>query len=241
MDWQGRRVLVTGGAGAGPVGYLRTATPTAGTDTMDTYESPRGGGPIVRGKGAYVVRSLQRVIGARWELSDTWYDSSGKETARQTTRTARASLAIEVELVRARGDSASLLITADHATAWIVPQGQAPHLFDGPANGERFATTVVTIAIAKSHPPLGAVFLAPQHTLYGADPLAVRVDSLRVDRHETLYVGPTSRSALVIVRPGGEEIWVDEVTGAELLSRGNAGPGRWWWHIRRGITPPTVR
>ena len=232
-----RERLLTGGPGAGPVGYLRTTSLTAGTDTLDTFESARGGGPITSGNGAYVVRSMRQVGGRRWEVTDTWYDSAGKVTARQSTRTARGSLAIELETVRAAGDSASMFVTPDHVTAWVVPQGKDPRLFDGPATSERFAGAVVAMAIAKSHPAVGAVFLAPQHSLYGGNPIDTRVDSLRVLRRDTLYRGQTPLAVLVLGRGGGE-IWVDETTGAELLSRGNAGPERWWWHIRRGVRPP---
>jgi hypothetical protein len=218
--------------------YLRTTTLTAGTDTLDTFESPRGGGPITRGNGAWVVRSIRQVGGRRWEVSDSWHDSTGKVTALQSTRTARGSLAVELETVRATGDSASMLVTPDRVTAWVVPQGQPPRLFDGAATSERFAEAVVAMAIAKSHPAMGAVFVAPRHSLYGANPLDVRLDSLRVVRRDTLYRGQTALAALVIARAGGGESWVDEATGAELLSRGNAGPERWWWHIRRGLRPP---
>lgn len=233
--------LLTGGPGAGPVGYLRTTTLTAGTDTLDTFESPRGGGPIARGNGAYLVRSMRQVGGRRWEVSDTWYDSVGNVTARQFTRTARGSLAIELETVRATGDSASMLVTPDRMTAWVVPKGQAPRLFDGAATSERFTAAVVAMAIAKSHPAVGAVFAVPQHSLYGGNPIETHVDSVRVLRRDTLYRGQTPLAALVIERAGGGETWVDETTGAELLSRGNAGPERWWWHIRRGVRPPDVR
>jgi hypothetical protein len=233
--------LLTGGPGAGPVGYLRTTTLTAGTDTLDTFESPRGNGPITRGNGAYVVRSVRPVGGRRWEVIDTWHDSAGQVTARQSSRTARGSLAIEVESVRASGDSASMLVTPDRVTAWVVPQGRPPRLFDGAATTERFEGTVVAMAIARSHPAVGTVFVAPQHSLYGGNPIETRLDSIRVARRDTLYRGRVPLPALVLARAGGGETWVDESTGAELLSRGNAGPERWWWHIRRGVTPPAVR
>jgi hypothetical protein len=227
--------------GAAPLAYLRTARLTAGTDTLDTFESPRDGGSITRGKGAYVVHSIRPVGGRRWEVSDIWYDSAGQVTARQVTRTAAGSLATGLETVRATGDSASLLVTADRMTGWIVPRGQAPRLIDAAVTTQWFDGAVVAMAIARSHPAAGAVFLAPQHSLYGANPAEIRVDSVRVVRRDTLYRGKTALPVLVLGRSGGGETWLDTATGAELLSRGNAGPGKWWWHIRRGVTPPAIR
>jgi hypothetical protein len=92
-------------------------------DTFDTYISARGG-PMEQDHKTYIVRVGRRRGGGRFELSDTWYDSSGQQTARQTIRTGRGMTAIELETVRAAGDSASLLIRPDHVTAWVVPQGQ---------------------------------------------------------------------------------------------------------------------
>lgn len=227
--------------GAAPLDYLRTARLTAGTDTLDTFESPRDSGSISRGKGAYVVHSIRQVGGRRWEVSDIWYDSAGEITARQITRTAPGSLATEVETVRATGDSASLLVTADRMAGWVVPRGQTPRLIDGAVTTAWFDGAVVAMAIAKSHPRAGAVFLAPQHSLYGANPGEIRVDSFRVVRRDTLHRGPTPLPVLVLGRSGGGEIWVDATSGAEVLSRGNAGPGKWWWHIRRGVSPPARR
>jgi hypothetical protein len=233
--------LLIGGRGAGPLGYLRTATLTAWRDTLDTYESSRErGGPIVRGAGAYVVRVIRQVRGQRWELVDTWYDSTGQETARQYARTASGALTTELETVRATRDSASMLVTTDRVTAWVVPAGAAPRLYDSAAIGERYQPLVVAAAIAKTHPAAGRVFLFPAYSLYGASPVQTRVDSLRVVRRDTLYRGQVALPVLVLERSGGGQIWVDETTGAEVLSRGNAGPARWWWHIRRGVRPPLV-
>lgn len=230
--------LLIGGRGAGPLGYLRTATLTALRDTLDTYESPRDGGPIAPGAKHYVVRVIRQVGARRWELSDTWYDSTGQESARQYARTASGALTIELETVRAPTDSASMLVTADRVTAWVVPQGSPPHLYDSAAIGERYDLVVVASAIAKTHPAAGSVFLYPAYTLYGVSPVETRVDSLRVVRRDTLYRGQVALPIVVLERSNGGQIWVDETTGAEVLSRGNAGPGKWWWHIRRGVTPP---
>jgi hypothetical protein len=230
-----------GRPGAAPLDYLRTARLSAGTDTMDTFASPRDSGSISRGNGAYVVHSIRQVGGRRWEVSDIWYDSTGAVTARQITRTGAGSLATEVETVRATGDSASLLVTADRMTGWVVPRGQTPRLIDAAVTTAWFDGAVVAMAIAKSHPAVGAVFLAPQHSLYGANPAEIRVDTLRVVRRDTLYRGKSALPVVVLGRTGGGEIWLDTATGAELLSRGNAGPGKWWWHIRRGVTPPAIR
>ncbi len=232
--------LITGGPGAGPLGYLRTSMPNALTDTLDTFESPRSGGAIVRGNGAYVVRSVRQVGQRRFELADTWYDSTGRETAKQSTRTLRGSLATEVEWVRANSDSATLLVTSDRVTAWVVPAGKSAQLFDGPSTGERYAGVFVLASIAQSKPAIGSVFVAPVGSLYGGSPLATRVDSIRVMRRDTLHHGGRPVPVLVLGRGSGEA-WVDESTGAAVLARGNAGPERYWWHIRRGVTPPEVR
>lgn len=232
--------LLIGGRGAGPLGYLRTATLTAVRDTIDTYESPRDErGPIVRGGGHYVVRVIRQVGPRRFELIDTWYDSTGQQTARQYTRTAASGLTTELETVRAPGDSASMLVTTDRVTAWVVPQGSPPRLYDSTAIGERYQLTVVASAIARSHPAAGSVFLYPGYSLYGASPVQTSVDSVRVVRRDTLYRGQVALPVLVLERSNGGQVWVDETTGAEVLSRGNAGPARWWWHIRRGVTPPS--
>jgi len=84
----------------------------------------------------------------------------------------------------------------------------------------------------------GSVFQFPGYSLYGVSPVQTRVDSMRVVRRDTLYRGQMALPVLVLEGRGGGQVWVDETTGAEVLSRGNAGPGRWWWHIRRGVTPP---
>lgn len=231
--------LLTGGAGAGPLGYLRTATLTAATDTIDTYESPRGGSQqIRRGNGAWVIQAARQVGARRWEVSSTWYDSAGRVTARQSVRTARGSLATDLETVRATGDSASLLVTGDRVTGWVVPQGQAPRLIDAPSAGERYSAEIVAAAIAKANPAIGSVFLAPSGALYGANPVELRVDTTRVVRRDTLYRGGTPIPVFVLERQGGTQLWVEERTGIEVLARGNAGPERWWWHIRRGVRPP---
>lgn len=232
--------LITGGATAGPLGYLRTSMPNVGLDTLDTFESPRGGGAIVRGNGAYVVRSVRQIGPRRFDLADTWYDSTGRETAKQSTRTLRGSLATEIEWVRANSDSASLLVTSDRVTAWVVPAGKTAQLFDGPSTGERYAGVFVLASIAQSKPAVGSVFLAPAGSLYGGNPLATRVDSIQVVRRDTLYQSGRPVPLLVLARGSGE-LWVNETTGAEVLSRGNAGPERYWWHIKRGVSLPEKR
>jgi hypothetical protein len=232
--------LLTGGPGAGPVGYLRTAAIRPGTDTIDTFVSPRGTGALSRGDGTWLVRTRQQIGARRWELTDTWFDSSGRMTARQYSRTARGSLAIDLEAVRADGDSASLLVTGDRVTAWVVPEGQGPQLFDAPNVTERFATGAIVAAIAAARPVVGAVFVAPTHSLYGGNPVATRLDSIRVVRRDTLRAGTTPVPVLVLERRGGGLTWVDEASGTIVAARGNAGPQQWWWHIRRGFAPPRI-
>jgi dipeptidyl aminopeptidase/acylaminoacyl peptidase len=168
--------LITGGPGAGPLGYLRSATLTEGADTLDTYMSVRGGA-IKPDRGFFVVRVTRRLGGRRFEVSNTWYDSSGKQTARQSVRTVRGKVATELETVRATGDSASMLVLPDRVTAWVVPEGEPPRLYDGATTGERYAVEIVMSAIVKSRPAAGAIFLAPVSSLYGANPIQTKVVS----------------------------------------------------------------
>jgi len=229
---------LAGGPGAGPIGYLRSASLTASSDTFDTFTSPKTGGERTIG-GSSFVRTLRRVGTERWELSDNWIDSSGRVNTRQTVRTFQGTLATEVETVRADRDSASLLVSPNRVTAWVVPEGAAARLFDGPPAGERYASTIVVAAIAKSKPVTGMVFLAPVVGLYSTNPLAPVIDSLRVVARDTV-TGPGGGTipVLVIERGSGTRVWVDETTGTQVAARGNAGPERWWWHIRRGIRLP---
>ncbi len=234
-----RERLVTGGPGAGPLGYLRTATLTVGTDTLDTYESSVGG-EIRRGNGAYVVSAVARTSGQRWALQDTWFDSLGTVTAIQYSRTSPGSLATEVETVRAPGDSASMLVTADRVTGWVVPAGKPAALFDAPATGERYGGLAIHAAIAAANPAAGQQFVAPVYSLFGPNPVATRLDSLRVIRRDTLWQREAPIAVVVIERGIGGQTWVDEASGHVVLERGSAGPNRWWWHIRRGVRPPDV-
>lgn len=230
--------LLTGGPGAGPLGYLRTASLTASTDTFDTYTSPKTGGARTSGGTAF-ARVLRRVGAARWELADHWIDSSGRVTTRQTVRTGDGTLATEIETVRADRDSASLLVAPTRVTAWVVPEGGSARLFDGPPAGERYAPALVVAAIAKSRPAIGAVFLAPSAGLYSSNPLAPVVDSIRVVARDTVArAGEGGVPVLVLERNAGTRLWIDEVTGTQVAARGNAGPARWWWHIQRGVRLP---
>jgi WD40 repeat protein len=226
--------FLTGGSAAGPLGYLRTATLTASSDTLDTYTSPKTGGPRTAG-GSFYVRTLRHIGAQRWELTDSWADSSGRINTRQTMRTTDGTLATETETVRADRDSASLLVSRNRVTAWVVPEGATARLFDGPPAGERYSTTIVVAAIAKAKPAIGSTYYAPVVGLYSANPLLPLVDSLRVVARDTVIRSGASFPVLVIERPGGTRYWVDESTGVQVAARGNAGPERWWWHIRRDV------
>ena len=87
----------------------------------------------------------------------------------------------------------------------------------------------------KSKPTIGSTFYAPIVGLYSANPLLPLVDSLRVVARDTVVRSGTTMPVLVIERMGGTRYWVDESTGVQVAARGNAGPERWWWHIRRGV------
>lgn len=217
--------------------FLRSAKLTASVDTFDTFTSEVDGRPQIGGR-VYVVRTLRADQAERWELVDAWYDSIGHLTARQAVRTAPRGLSTELATTRADVDSASMLLSRDHGTAWVVPSGGSPRFYDGDVTGERFDLTLVIAAIAKTHPILGTTFRFPSYSLYGTAPLASRIDSIRVVRRDTLMSGARRIPVVVLQRPSGGLVWVDEATGTEVASRGNAGPGRWWWHIRRGVTAP---
>jgi WD40 repeat protein len=226
--------LLTGGPGVGPIGYLRTARLTAASDTFDTYTSPKAGGERTSG-GTSFARTVRQTGAARFEIADHWLDSSGRVTARQTVRTGDGTLATQIETVRADRDSAALLVSPQRVTAWVVPEGQPARLFDGPAAGERYGGTVVISAIAKARPAIGSLFLAPVAALYGANPLLPVIDSIRVVARDTVTRGGAAIPVLVIERTSGTRFWVEESSGSQVAARGNAGPQRWWWHIRRGI------
>lgn len=241
-DAHGKRErLVAGGPGAGPVGYLRTMVPVVVTDTIDTYESPRSGGEIRRGNGVWMTHSLRRVGGRRWETLDEWHDSTGAVTARQMTRTTEGAVTTEVESVRASGDSATLLVIGSRATGWVVPQGQVARLIDGMLPEERYASAFVIAAIVQARPRAGEVFVAPSYSLYGTNPLDARVDSITVVRRDTLHHGPRPIPVVVLARSSGVMTWVDEATGSTVAARGNAGPARHWWHVRRGVVLAGLR
>jgi dipeptidyl aminopeptidase/acylaminoacyl peptidase len=232
----GKEHFLTGGAAAGPLGYLRTASLTAAADTFDTFTSAKTGGARVSGGSSY-VRALRRIGAQRWELTDSWSDSSGRINTRQSLRTTAGTLATEIETVRADRDSASLLVSPNRVTAWVVPEGEAARLFDGPPSGERYSTTIVVAAIAKAKPTVGSTFTAPIVGLYSANPLVPLVDTFRVVTRDTVTHGGAPLPVLLIER-NATRFWVDETTGAQVAARGNAGPQRWWWHIRRGIQLP---
>jgi len=225
---------------AGPLGYLHSASLTPMQDTIDTYESTPNG-PIVVGSRHYVVRVVRQIGPRRWEYVDTWYDSTGQQTARQYARTADGTTAIDLVVVRSPTDSASMLVARDRVTAWVVPAGSPPRLYDSAAISERYDAAVVASAIARTHPTVGSVFRYPAYTLYGGSPVPTRLDSLRVVRRDTLHRAQVVLPVVVLERGNSGQVWVDETTGAEVLSRGNAGPVRWWWHIRRGVTPPQLK
>ena len=217
-----------------PFAYLRTPRLTVASDTFDTFTSPKTGGERTRG-GTSFARTV-RQVGAAFEIADHWIDSSGRVTARQTMRTGDGTLATQIETVRADRDSASLLVSPSRVTAWVVPEGQPARLFDGPAAGERYAAAVVISAIAKSRPAVGSTFVAPVAALYGSNPLLPVIDSIRVVARDTVMRGTTGVPVLVLERTSGTRTWVEESTGSQIAARGNAGPQRWWWHVRRGVT-----
>lgn len=230
--------LIAGGPGAGPLGYLRTAVPVAMSDTFASFTTSRSGGAR-GGGGSWFVRAMRRLAGSRWESVDTWYDSSGTVVAVQSTRTARASLATELETVRAISDSASLLVTPERITGWVVPTGGTARLVDGPSTAERYAVNLVLLAIAQAKPSDGRMFVAPVGGLFGPAPLESRVDSILVTGRAVLQGPSGGVPTLILDGPNGRRYWVEEGSGRLWAARGPAGPDRWWWHVRRGVREPS--
>ena len=126
--------------------YLRNVSLTASVDTFDTWTSPRGGRATTKGNDAYLVKTFERVGSDRWQFTNAWKDSTHKVTALQRVLTARNSLAIQYQTVRADVDSATLYITPERVIGWVVPQNTPPRLIDGPFNGDRFADDMVVVA-----------------------------------------------------------------------------------------------
>lgn len=232
--------LLIGGAGAGPLGYLRVATLVSTLDTLDTFTSARESGAPLSRSGASYVRTVRRVAGGAWELTDSWRDSAGAITTTQLARTARGTLAIEREAVRSRLDSASLLTTGGRATGWVVPEGQPPRLFEYPAVPPLYARPMVVAAIAAARPVVGSVFVAPMHALYSTAGLTDAVDSILVIRRDSLPREGGHTAVLVLQHADGQQSWVDEGTGRIRVARGAAGPRRWWWHVVRGYSVTAV-
>src|SRR5258706_4989017 len=220
--------------------YLHTASLTPMQDTIDTYEGAPNG-PIVVGSRHYVVRVVRQIGPRRWEYVDTWYDSTGQQTAQQYARTADGTTAIDLVVVRSPTDSASMLVTRDRVTAWVVPAGSPPRLYDSAAIGERYDALVVASAIARTHPTVGSVFRYPAYTLYGGSPVPTRPDSLRVVRRDTLHRGQVVLPVVVLERGNGGQNWVDETTPSQGPSPRDPGPRRWGWPIRREVTPPQLK
>ncbi len=234
----GRERLLAGGAGAGPLGYLRVAALHPRVDTLDTFLSAHSGA-IARDKGAYVVQAITQIGARRWEYTSVWSDSAGHVEATHMVRTLRGTVMTELETERATADSASMLVTGDHVTGWWVLDGKT-RLYDGSAAGERYAAPMIFAAIAGAKPRPGAMFVAPTTSSFSENLVPSRIDSIRVVRRDTLHRGTTPIPVLVLEKNNGAQTWVDDA-GAEVLSRGNAGPTQWWWHIRRGVRPPEIR
>lgn len=218
--------------------WLRPSALTAGTDTLDTFTTT-GDGRREPDDGAWYLRRIQPVGDGRWDYTDDWYDSSGTLTAHQFVRTARGSLATEIESARALGDSAALFVGADHVTGWVVPGHGAPvRLLESPRAIDRHSGVVVLMALARARPADGAVFTFTAANLYGATPLAPVTDTARVVRHDTLR-GRSGTIPVLVVQRGTTRYWIDAGTGALVAARGDAGPGRHWWHVRRGVEAPS--
>lgn len=228
-----RRLI--GGAGAGPLGYLRVAKLTPFSDTLMTYTSSRDADAPLRPSGTSYIRTVRRVAGGAWDVTDVWYDSAGAATTTQQARTGRGTLVIERESVRSRLDSAALQAVGDRAVGWVVPEGQPPRLFDYPAAPPLFARPMVVAAIAAARPAIGSAFVAPTHVLFSPAGLTDAVDSVRVLRRDSVSHATGRIPVLVLQHNDGQQVWVDETTGRTLIARGSAGPGRWWWHVVKGI------
>jgi hypothetical protein len=221
---------------ASPLDYLARAELREATDTLDTYMS-RQGEPIQGGGTHFIVRTVAPV-GRRWEMDDVWSDRTGANTTHQLAITGPGVLTTEMLRVRATTDSASLLITSDRVTGWVAPLGKPTMLVDGLPSSARHEIAVVLSAIARSPHAIGDAFVVPRYDLFGADPLQMRMDTLRVTRQTTLRRGASDAPVIVVKTTSGAEYWIDESTGRALAENGAAGPNATWWHIVRGVTPP---
>jgi hypothetical protein len=220
--------------GEEPSGWPTTLV--ADTDTMDTYARQGTEGPLRR--GATYVQHVRREDDGAWVVERAWLDSLGVATTLQRTRTDPQSLATRHQWVRAPADSASFLASGGRAVGWVVPQGGPAGLFDGEAP-DRMAPEVAELGFAASQPAPGAVLVYPTYVLYGGDPLATTMDTLRAVGHATVRDGTRDVPCLRVERASGTVLWVEAGTGQVLARRGEAGGGRVvWWHVRRGVVPP---
>lgn len=210
--------------------------PVMSVDTVDTYSQPRGG-TIEAGKTLY-VRSWNGSRTAGWRVTYEWRDSTGAITATQMARTMPGALELREERVRATTDSASLLVADGVASGWVVPAKVGPRLLSGDHVPPRYSIEMLEAFFGASRLRVGAFVVAGVAALYGANPLGVTRDTLRVVARQQLQSGSRQIDTWVLEHTNGTRAWVAIGTGRVLARRGAAGPNRYWWHVLRGVTPP---
>jgi hypothetical protein len=205
-----------------------------GIDTLDTWSS-RGASPPVRG-----VTYVRRVSGSRdggWTVELEWFDSTGAPTTTQRTETQPGGLTTRAERVRAVTDSASLLLAHGRATGWVVPVGESARLIDEAVSDAFMNAEVASLAAGAAQAEPGVTLTAPITGLFGPDPLAILLDSARVDGPVRLRFRGQDIECLRFTRSNGRVFWVERASGRLVARRGRAGPVT-FWHVVRGVELP---
>jgi hypothetical protein len=228
-----------GGARAQSAGTVSDARLVAATDTFETWESQDSGQTRHR-SSTWFFQTLVRLPGAAWQYRRAWLDSTGATTSLSTTIARKGDLAVRFDGVQAQTDSAAVVFDDAHATGWVVPGGEPARLFDGSVEGPRPAADLAEQAFASLRPAVGRRLVLSGYVLYGAGPLVLRVDTLTVLDVSTVRANDRAIPCLVIRHARGTTIWVERTSGRILARRGSVAGGRIvWWHVRRGIEPPT--
>lgn len=228
-----------GGAQARGPAAVSDARLVAAIDTFETWES-QDSGRTSHHSTTWFIQTLVRLPGGAWQYRRAWLDSTDATTSVSTTIARKGDLAVRFDGVEAQTDSAAVVFDDGRATGWVVPGGEAARLFDGPVEGPRPAADVAEQAFASLRPTPGRRLVLSGYNLYGAGPLVLRVDTLTVMDEASVRSGGRAIPCLVIRHTRGTTIWVEKASGRIVARRGSVAGGRIvWWHVRRGIEPPT--
>jgi hypothetical protein len=171
-----------------------------------------------------------------YELRNEYFDSTGKRTTVQITRTT-SDLVVRYERVQDTRDSASFAIIDGMASAWVATP-QRTRLIGVTTAVNRYAPDLVEQAFAIGNPAVGRFVTFPIGNLYGPDPTGASPDTLRVVEHTRLMLRGRPTRAIIVAHGNGSTSWIDPRTGKVLARRGNAGPDAFWWHVARGVELP---